>query len=118
ACDEMCAEAAKPVEARKLFSKIRGAVGLNSQELSALREVTSLREQIAYEHDVPARTFMKDEVRLDIALRAPKSTADLARIRDMPAEEVDSYGVVFLDAIAAGIKVEEKDRPTLHVPGE
>jgi ribonuclease D len=118
ACDEMCAEAARPVEARKLFSKIRGAVGLNPQQLSVLREVTSLREQIAYEHDVPARAFLKDEVLLDLALKAPRSESDLARIRDMPAEEVESYGPVFLEAIAAGIRVEEKDRPSLHVPGE
>jgi ribonuclease D len=67
---------------------------------------------------VPARTFLKDEVLLDIAVKMPQSTADLARIRDMPMEEVDSYGVAFIDAIAAGVAVEEKNRPMIHVPGE
>jgi len=55
ACEEMCAEAAKPVEARKLFQKIRGAAGLDPEQLAVLREITALREQIAFEHDLPAR---------------------------------------------------------------
>lgn len=118
ACDEMCAESARPAEARKLFMRIRGAPGLDSEQLSVLREITALREAIAYEHDVPARAFIKDEVLLEIATRMPQSTADLARIRDMPREEVESYGPVFLDAIQAGIAVDAKDRPYIHVPGE
>jgi ribonuclease D len=118
ACDEMCTEAAGPTDVRKLFVKIRGAPGLDSDQLSVLREVAALREQIAYEHDVPARAFIKDEVLLDIAARMPRSTADLARIRDMPREEVDSYGIAFIEAVATGLGVPENDRPTILVPGE
>ncbi len=38
-----------------MFVKIRGAAGLNSEQLSVLREVTAVREQMAYEKDLPAR---------------------------------------------------------------
>ena len=118
ACDEMCAEAAGPVDARKLFTRIRGAAGLNPEQLSVLREITALREQIAYEHDVPARAFLKDEVLFDVASRLPRSKEDMARIRDMPREEIDSYGDAIMHAIAAGRAVDEQDRPSLFVPGE
>jgi ribonuclease D len=118
ACDEMCAESARPVEARKLFARIRGAAGLSSEQLSVLREVTALREQIAYEHDVPARAFLKDDVLVDIAQRMPAVESELARIREMPAEEVDSYGGAFLEAIRRGRAIDEADRPSIFVPGE
>jgi ribonuclease D len=118
ACDEMCAEAARPTDVRKLFTKIRGAPGLDSEGLSVLREVAALREAIAFEHDVPARAFIKDEVLLEIATRLPRSTAELAKIRDMPPEEAESYGPAFLEAVATGLAVDEKDRPTIFIPGE
>ena len=118
ACDEMCAETGGPRDARKLFVKIRGAAGLKSHQLAVLREVAVLREQIAFEHEVPARTFLKDDVLFDIASRLPTTVADLARIHDMPAPDVDTYGVDFLAAIQAGLAVPEADRPVVFVPGE
>jgi ribonuclease D len=118
ACDEMCREAAKPVDARRLFTKIRGAGSLNPEQLSVLREITALREQISYEHDVPARAFLKDEALFDIASRLPQSSADLARIRDLSREELDSYGEAFLEAVRAGLNVAGRDRPNIFVPGE
>ena len=118
ACDEMCAESARPVEARKLFVKIRGASGLSSEQLSVLREITALREQLAYEHDVPPRAILKDEVLSDIAARMPKSESELARIRDIPRDAVPAYGDAILEAVAAGRAVKEEDRPGIFVPGE
>ena len=102
ACDEMCTENAKPSDARKLFMRIRGAPGLNSEQLSVLREVTALREQIAYESDLPARQVLKDEPLLDIATRMPESPERLRSIRDVPPDLVTAYAEEFLDAIQVG----------------
>ena len=102
ACNEMCAHAAGPVEARKLFMRIRGAPGLNGTQLSVLREITALREQIAYEHDVPSRSVLKDEVLLDMATRMPASLKALAALKDIPQNAVENDGEAFLDAIARG----------------
>ncbi len=116
ACDEMCIDNARPGEPRKLFLRIKGASSLNGQQLAVLREVTALREQIAYEHDVPARAFLKDDALLDLATRMPRTLADLARLRDIPRADVDSYGKTILAAVAAG--ADDPDRPTMFVPGE
>ena len=118
ACDEMCTESAGPAHARKLFVKIRGAGGLGSQQLSVLREVTALREQLAYEHDRPSRAMMKDELLMDLAGRMPGTEAALARLRDMPPALVAEHGEAILRAIAQGAAVPEGERPTILVPGE
>lgn len=118
ACAEMCAEAAQPVNARQLFVRIKGSAGLKPANQSVLREVAALREQLAYEHNLPARMFLKDDVLFDIASRTPATLADLARIRDMPEEEVEINGKLILAAVKAGLAVPESERPHLSVPEE
>ena len=118
ACDEMCVESAKPADARKMFMRIRGAPGLNSEQLSVLREVTALREQIAFESDLPARQVLKDEPLLDIATRMPETAEKLRSIRDISPDLITNYGQEFLDAVQQGRNVPEEDRPTSLIPGE
>jgi ribonuclease D len=118
ACNEMCAHAAGPVEARKLFMRVRGAPGLNGTQLSVLREITALREQIAYEHDVPSRSVLRDEVLLDMATRMPSSLKSLAALKDIPQNAVQNDGEAFLDAIARGRKIPEAEQPSITIPSE
>jgi ribonuclease D len=118
ACEEMCVESAKPADAQRLFAKIRGAGGLSSQQLSILREVTALREQLAYEHDRPSRAIMKDDLLMDLAGRMPASAAALGRLRDMPAALAAEHGDAILAAIARGAVVPEQERPTIFNTGE
>jgi ribonuclease D len=118
ACDEMCAYASSPHDARNLYVKIRGAAGLHSDQLSVLREVTVLREQIAYENDVPPRTLAKDEVLLDIATRMPKKPASLNAVRDISPDFASTYGEDVLEAVERGIAAPENERPAIHIPGE
>ena len=42
---------------------------------------------------------LKDEALMDVATRMPRSIADLQRIRDMPREELGSYGPAILQAV-------------------
>jgi ribonuclease D len=118
ACQHLCTEAAQPVEPRKLFKKIKGAASLNSEQLSVLRELAALREQLAFEHDVPPRTFLKDDALLDIAEKMPATQPSLAAIRSIPRPEVESYGDHFLAAVKAGRAVPADERPTITVPYE
>ncbi len=118
ACDQLCIEASQPAEPRKRFMKIKGAASLESDQLSVLRELTALREQLAYEHDVPPRSFLKDEALIDIATRMPESAERLANIRSIPRTELTSYGDQFLDAVARGLAVPEDQRPHLYAPAE
>ena len=118
ACNHLCTEAAEAVEPRKIFLRIKGAASLNSDQLCALRELAALREQLAFEHDVPPRTFLKDDALIDIAEKLPATKASLGAIRSFPREEVDSYGDQFLAAVKRGRAVPENERPAIHVPAE
>lgn len=118
ACAEMVVEAARPADVTKLFTKIRGAPGLKSEQLSVLRELAVLREQLAFEHDVPSRQYLKDEVLFDIASKLPESMGELVAIRDFPRMEAESYGEEILDAVARGLAVPEGERPKIVIPGE
>jgi ribonuclease D len=118
ACHEMCVESCRPNDARKLFLKVRGAGSLNSDQLSTLRELTALREQIAYDLDLPPKVIVKDEPLLEIASRMPRKSAALAAVRDVPSELVDQYAEEIFDAIARGVAVPKAERPTIYVPPE
>ncbi len=118
ACAEMCTEAAKVVNARELYVKIRSAASLKPQNLAVLREVVALREQLAFEANIPPRMLLKDEFLYDVALRTPMSLADLARIRDFPEEAIAEAGDELLAAVKRGLAVPETDRPTIFIPGE
>ncbi len=118
ACNEMCAESAGPAESRRLYTRIRGASGLSGLQLAVLREITALREQIAFEHDVPSRAVLKDEVLLEMATRMPATERALAGLKEMPPRVIENDGAAFLEAIARGRKVPESEQPVITVPGE
>jgi ribonuclease D len=118
ACDEMCSTSCQPVNARQLYTRIRGAAILKPRNLAVLREVTALRQQHAYELNVPARTFLKDEVLFEIAQRAPATLAELARIRDLPPEEVQANGTEILAAVKTGLACPDADLPSIFIPPE
>jgi ribonuclease D len=116
ACDDLATAAAVDLDPRKVFLKIKGANTLDGLQLSVLREVTAVREQMAFENDVPARTMLKDEALMDIAVRMPKRESDLLAIRSIPRNELVSYGGQILQAIERGRHVPVDQRPSLPPP--
>ena len=118
ACQDLCAEVAEPVDVRKLFVKVRGANSLNPVQLSVLRELAALREQIACDHDLPPKKILKDDPLLDIAARMPEKESALAVIRDIPRHILAEHANEFLEAIARGRAVPKDQRPSIYVPPE
>lgn len=118
ACNELCDKAGTLNDPRGVFMRLKGANTLNPMQLSVLRELAALREQLAYEHDLPPRQMIKDEALLDLANRMPRSESDLLAIRDLPREEVVSYGDQMLAAIERGRAVPPDQRPSLPGPIE
>ena len=116
ACADLATQAAGDLDPRRVFLKLKGANTLDGLKLAVLREVTALREQMAYEHDVPARTMLKDDALMDIASRMPKREADLLAIRSIPRNELVSYGGQILQAVERGRAVPADQRPSLPPP--
>jgi len=118
ACTQMIDENCKPVDARGVFARIKGANSLDGDQLAVLRELTAWREQVAYEHDLPPRAMIADEALFDVAKRLPRDVDAVKRIKTLGAEDARSYGPHLVDLVKRGLTVPPDDRPELISPGE
>jgi len=118
ACDDLCDQAARTIEPRMIWARIKGAGSLEPVQLAVLRELAVWREQMAYEHDMTARTMMKDEVMLELATRMPRRATDLPAIKGLATQEIDSYSDQLIGAVARGRAIPEAERPRIGWVGE
>ncbi|MEN6549577.1 MAG: HRDC domain-containing protein [Armatimonadia bacterium] len=113
ACREVCEKAATDLDPETVFANIKGASKLNSQQLSVLRELTILREQMACEQNVPARVMLRDEALMELAATGPETEVRLSRIRSVPGPKADRYGDQIIGAVKRGKAVPADQRPYL-----
>jgi ribonuclease D len=118
ACQEMITENAGAVDARAIYQRVKGSSGMSSQQLAVLREIASLREQIAFEHDLPPRFFMKDDALGEIGARMPRTVQDLGRIKEISPEDLATYGETIVELVKKAIALPESARPRVTVSTE
>lgn len=73
-------------------SRVRGAGSLLPRNLALLRELVAWRDVLARRDNVPPRTFVKDEVLLDLARTPIRSVEKLARVRGLPRPVEHAHG--------------------------
>jgi ribonuclease D len=93
------------------FLRIKGARDLSRRELAVLREVANWRNTVAAQLDRATFRVMGNEVLLEIARRAPKSTSELGAIKGMPKGMMDRAGAEIVAAIGRGMSAPEADLP-------
>jgi ribonuclease D len=92
ACAELCQSAGTPPDPQKAYLKIKTPRSMNPMQIAVLRDLAAWREQAAFEHNVPARSFIPDSVIKEIARQLPTKKNNLERIEDFPGHELKSYG--------------------------
>ena len=112
-CEELCVSAATPVNPRTIHERIKGMGSLQSIQAAALQELCAWREQVAFEHNLPARSMMKDTVLLEIANRMPRKVADVASIRGIEPADLATYGSDIVDAVNRARKIPVEQRPVV-----
>ena len=112
ACEERCVMAAAPPDPQLAYLKIKAPRNLNSLQLAVLRDLCVWREQLAYEHNLPARTLFADNVLRDIAKILPSRASQLNNVKDFPPLELASYG----EFIISLIERLKKQPPTTFPP--
>jgi len=100
ACEERCDVAARPPDPQLSYLKIKAPRSLTPLQLAVLRELCAWREQLAYEHDLPARTMLPDNVLRDIAKQLPTRAAQLQNIKEFPQRELASYAEFIVSLVA------------------
>jgi ribonuclease D len=95
------------------YLRVRGAAGLPPRNLAVLRELTAWRDTSARAHDVPPRTFVRDEVMIDLARNPVKSVEKLGRVRGLPRPVEAAHGAHIID-----LTLKALDLPASALPPE
>jgi ribonuclease D len=96
-CAALCISSQSRFDPESQYLRIRGAAALAPRNLAVLRELSIWRDASSRQHDLPPRTFLKDEVLLDLA-RTPVKTPDkLARVRGLPRPVERDYGARIIE---------------------
>lgn len=87
----------------KAVVRVRGSGSLTPNQLGVLRELVIWRDEAARRVDAPARTYLKDEVLVDLAKSGAKSHDKLSKIKHLPRPVLVEEGDAILAAIARGL---------------
>jgi ribonuclease D len=99
---EECAAICDPVLYRfdpdSSYLRVRGATSLHAKNLAVLRELTVWRDAAARAEDVPPRTFLRDEILIDLSRSPVKSADKLDRVRGLPRPVEKEHGATIVEA--------------------
>lgn len=95
------------------WQRLRPRTG-NRRFLAILKELAAWREAEAQRKNIPRQRLLKDEALLEAAANAPRSAADLGRMRALSKGMIEgSVGQGILAAVERGNAIPEADCPTL-----
>jgi ribonuclease D len=94
------------------FWYVKGARDLDEQELAILRELYVYRDGRARELDRPPFKVLGDSVLVALSQQAPRSFAELGRIKGMPRRLPSRERRNLLDVVGAGLRASVPTRPT------
>jgi ribonuclease D len=90
------------VSPQEAYRRVQGANRLKPRELAILREVAAWREQEAARRDRVPTHIVRDNLMIELARRAPATTAQLKDIRGLHPREIERQGEAILQAIHKG----------------
>jgi ribonuclease D len=115
-CESQCDTTLYRFDPRTQYLRVRGAASLQPRNLAVLRELTAWRDEAARADDVPPRTFLRDEVLLDLARNPIKSVDRLAKVRGLPRPVESAHGVAIVEATAQALALPNGELPTPKEP--
>src|SRR4051812_3138387 len=99
---EECAGLTDPVLYRfdpdSSYLRVRGATTLHAKNLAVLRELTVWRDAAARAEDVPPRTFLRDEIMIDLSRQPVKAVEKLDRVKGLPRPVEKEHGGTIVEA--------------------
>lgn len=111
-CQSVCAPELYRHDPQSQYLRVRGAASLAGKNLAVLRELANWRDSAARAEDVPPRSFLRDEVLVDLAKNPVKSIDRLARVRGLPRPIEHAHGATIVEATNRALAL-----PPTHLPG-
>jgi ribonuclease D len=102
-CSQLCDPKQYGFNPDTYWHKVRGSSGLPPRQIAVLKQLTIWRDACARDHNVPARTFLKDDILLDLARSPVKSIDKLQRVRGLPRPVEQTHGSEIIAATAKGL---------------
>jgi ribonuclease D len=115
-CTAMCDTSLYRFDPETSYLRVRGAASLPPRNQAVLRELTNWRDAAARKHDVPPRSFLKDEVLADLAKNPVKSADKLSRVRGLPRPVEHEYGNEIVEATSRAMSMPAPNLPSAREP--
>jgi len=115
-CATLCDVTVYRFDAATQYLRVRGAAGLPPRNLAVLRELTAWRDAAARAHDVPPRTFLRDEVMIDLARNPVKSVEKLNRVRGLPRPVEHAHGAHLVELTLKALELPASALPPERDP--
>jgi ribonuclease D len=93
------------------YARVRGVRALHPRAQAVLKELAIWRDATARGLDKPPRSFLKDEVLIDLAKDRPRSAADVGKVRSLPKRVADELGAEIAATIARGWALPQEHWP-------
>jgi ribonuclease D len=113
-CAALCDPSLYATDLEADYLRVRGAGGLSAQGLAVLRELYAWRESAARNHNSPPRSYLRDDILVELAKRPPKSAADLDKVRGLPRPVEQQEGGDIVAATQRGLSVPAAECPPPH----
>jgi ribonuclease D len=91
---------------------------LTRRQITILRELYLLREELARERDTPTFKVFTDKMLLAIALSAPRTLDELEATAGVPAIQVRRFGKALLRSVQRGAESKPPPPPTQEPPAD
>jgi ATP-dependent DNA helicase RecQ len=83
-------------------AKTRAVAGLGPEDEELFQTLRAKRAELARARGVPAYVVFPDATLIDIAARKPRTLDEFAGCHGVGAKKLESFGLAFLEAMAAG----------------
>ena len=110
-CAAQCDPALYRFDPETGFLRVRGAGSLDPRNLAVLRALYAWRDAAAREADVPPRTFLRDEILLDMARTPIKSREKFDRVKGLPRPVESAHGQTIIDATLRAMSLPPGELP-------
>jgi ribonuclease D len=115
-CAALCDVSVYRFDPATQYLRVRGATSLAPRNLAVLRELTIWRDASARAHDVPPRTFLRDEVMLELARNPVRSVEKLDRVRGLPRPVEHAHGARIVEMTVAALALPDESLPAPRDP--
>src|SRR5213083_2728440 len=93
------------------YLRLKGAKGLASRSLAALRLLHRWRDTVAEREDKAPFRIIGNDALLAVSRALPATRADLSHVRDLPSSLARRHGDALLEAVARANALHESELP-------